>query len=96
MFRDTAPHHRMPEPSAAECAQDDERYWQECAAQRGGECLDLAQHLMDLFDKRPSDWRADDMQLLHRIHAKLTEARDLARCIGAEFGAGIATASTEE
>jgi hypothetical protein len=45
--------------SAAECAQDDETYWQECAAQAGRTCYDMADAIASLLDCHDSEWSAD-------------------------------------
>jgi hypothetical protein len=74
-FRDVAPQHWSREPTRAECAQADEEYYRDCAAQRGGECFDLADEVARLLDKSQWDWRADQQQTLDEIHALLTQVR---------------------
>lgn len=78
MFRDTAPQHWTPDAARYELAQDDEQYWQDCVAQVGGQCFDLADEIARLTDKRGCDWRAADKPLLDQMHKLLTEAKALA------------------
>jgi hypothetical protein len=73
-FRDTSPAHWGREETRAECAQADEQYWNDEAAQRGGECFDLTDAIGDMLDKHPSDWTADQKPTLDAIHALLTQA----------------------
>lgn len=76
-FRDTSPAHWSREPTREECAQADEEYWRDCAAQRGGECYDLADAVAMLLDKRQTEWTADQQATLDAIHALLTQAKAL-------------------
>lgn len=77
-FLDTAPHHRMREPTRAECDAADEAYHQEIAARRGGACFALAEDLGIALDKRASEWSADDQPLIDRLFDLLTEAQAIA------------------
>lgn len=80
-FRDTSPAHWGREPTRAECAQADEEYWRDCAAQRGGQCFDLTDAIAGFLDKHPYDWRADQQETLDEIHALLTQAKAKAKTL---------------
>lgn len=87
MFRDTAPHHRMPEPTRAECAAADEAFAQGMAAQAGRTCYDMADAIASLLDCHDSEWSADAQPALDELHALLVKAAALA---------GVATAYSPE
>jgi hypothetical protein len=78
-FNDTAPQHRMREPTRAECDAADEAYAQEQAAQIGGVCYALADRIAMMMDKRPSEWRADSFAQLLELHRALQAAEEAAR-----------------
>jgi hypothetical protein len=80
-FRDTSPVHWSREPTREECAQADEQYWNDQAAQRGGECFDLTDAIAGYLDKRMCEWRADQQETLDAIHALLTQVKALAETL---------------
>ncbi len=97
-----------PVDTRAACDAADEQYAQECAAQAGGTCFDVAQAIGDVLDRRIEDWNPDDKPALDRLHALLSQALMLARQINPEprmpaallaecaAAAGIATAHNPE
>ena len=79
IFLDTAPQHRMREPSRAECDAADEAAAQEVAATWGARCFALAEDLGIALDKRAADWNADDAGKLRAIYDDLARALTMAR-----------------
>jgi hypothetical protein len=75
MFHDTAPQHRLPNPTRAECDAADEAHAQEVAATRGATCFALAEALSVTLDKRAAEWSADDKPLLDQMFNLLAEAQ---------------------
>jgi hypothetical protein len=67
----------VPEPTRAMLAQDDESYWQDCAAQAGGTCFDLADAMATILDRHAHEWSADDLRLLRCIERRLNQAMAL-------------------
>ena len=78
MFHDTAPQHRLPEPTRAECDAADEAHAQQRAAVRGAACFALTDDLARLLDRYDSAWQADDQPLIEQIFNNLAEALALA------------------
>jgi hypothetical protein len=107
MFRDDYRSGGAPLDTAEECAAADEAYAQDCAAQAGGTCFDVAQAIADTLDRRRDEWRADDIPALNRLHTLLSQALLMARQINpdacapetllaaCERAAGIATTHNE-
>jgi hypothetical protein len=70
-----------PEPSRAECDAWDASHANGQAALVGAACLDLAQELVEVTDRYPSQWRADDMDKINELHGALVDALRIAQGI---------------
>ena len=68
-----APHQYVPYWPDAEAAQE-----QAAVARDGDACMDLAEAIAALCDKRPSRWDARDGALVTQLRGLLTEAREIA------------------
>lgn len=78
-FADTAPHHRMPEPTRAALAAADEAHAQQTAATWGARCHALADELAGELDRYPEQWSADDIGKLRDLHQALADALTMAK-----------------
>ena len=70
-----------PEPTRADCDAWDAAHANGQAAHLGAACLDLAQELVEVTDRYPGQWRADDMDKITQLHGALVDALRVAQGI---------------
>lgn len=82
-FADTAPHHRMHEPTRAQEAAADQADADMLASSVGGLCHGLTDYLGAMLDRREDEWREEHYPTLVEIRALLTKAATVAEGLAA-------------